>query len=246
MLYSVEAWGDTSKYETKLMKIEQGALKRCLQVKNGTTNDIIYIELNKSDIISTIKDRQYNFSKKIENLDSSEAIVKSIWEMCENNSTSNMKHHYSNVRSDNKKVNLAERKQKVQNSTSTMCIHYREVVGIKFSDILYKSTLKDSKRKIITRWRLSCHQLKIETGRYTRPKTPRKDRKCIICQIIEDEYHALFACKAHIFIRRRFLDLLQQNDSVMKLLNPSTINLAENVANYIIEVEANMKSLHMV
>ena len=85
------------------MKIEQEALKRCLQVKNGTTNDIIYIELNKSDIISTIKDRQYNFNKKIENLDSSEAIVKSIWEMCENNSTSNMKHHYSNVRSDNKK-----------------------------------------------------------------------------------------------------------------------------------------------
>ena len=246
MLYSVEAWGDTSKYETKLMKIEQEALKHCLQAKNGTTNDIIYIELNKSDIISTIKDRQYNFSKKIENLDSSEAIVKSIWEMCENNSTSNMKHHYSNVRSDNKKVNLAERKQKVQNSTSTMCIHYREVIGIKFSDILYKSTLKDSKRKIITRWRLSCHQLKIETGRYTRPKTPRKDRKCIICQIIEDEYHALFACKAHIFIRRRYLDLLQQNDSVMKLLNPSTINLAENVANYITEVEANMKSLHMV
>ena len=54
MLYSVEAWGDTSKYETKLMKIEQEALKRCLQVKNGTTNDIIYIELNKSDPLSRI------------------------------------------------------------------------------------------------------------------------------------------------------------------------------------------------
>ena len=103
----------------------------------------------------------------------------------------------------------------------------------------------DSKRKVITRWRFSCHHLKIETGRYTRPVTPRSDRKCVVCLEIEDEKHALFVCKAHALIRRRYHDLLQSSNNIMKLLNPPTIKVAEKVADYINEVEKNMKSLNM-
>lgn len=50
LLYSVEAWGDT-------LKIERDAFKRCLEVESATTNDLIYIELHRPDIISTIKNR---------------------------------------------------------------------------------------------------------------------------------------------------------------------------------------------
>ena len=58
----------------------------------------------------------------------------------------------------------------------------------------------DENRIIISRWRLSSHKLHIETGRYKIPKVPTADRKCQICNILEDEYHALFSCIAHVFI----------------------------------------------
>ena len=101
-------------------------------------------------------------------------------------------------------------------------------------------------RSIITRWRLSNHRLRVETGRYTVPKTPRADRKCIICFDLEDESHALFTCKAHIFIRRRYNALLTRYDNVSKLLNPPTILVAENVAKYLEEIQDNMKTLKMI
>ena len=47
----------------------------------------------------------------------------------------------------------------------------------------------------ITRLRVSAHGLRIETGRYTLPKTPGEERVCWNCKdYIEDELHFLFNC----------------------------------------------------
>ena len=35
---------------------------------------------------------------------------------------------------------------------------------------------------ILTKFRMSVHWLHIERGRYTKPKTPREDRLCIVCK----------------------------------------------------------------
>ena len=99
----------------------------------------------------------------------------------------------------------------------------------------------DTKRTIITRWRLSCHKLKIETGRYTKPKTDREDRKCVLCNVIDDERHALFECKAHRLVRQQYTELLQTHNDVMKMLNPTSIEEATKVANYFSAIEENMK-----
>ena len=127
------------------------------------------------------------------------------------------------------------------NSDSTMCTRYKTLIGLGYANTLYNTTLIDTKRKIITRWRLSCHKLKIETGRYTRPKTPIESRKCVICDVLDDEYHALFECKAHRMIRTRYMELLRTHDSVKKILNPITIDSATKIAAYLLEIEDNMK-----
>lgn len=45
----------------------------------------------------------------------------------------------------------------------------------------------------MTRLRVSSHRLNIEAGRWSRPQiTPREERKCLICNKLEDEYHFLF------------------------------------------------------
>ena len=63
LIYSCEAWGDITAIADSLAKIERKALKCCLGVKDGTSNDIVYIELNKPDIISAIYRGNTTFSE---------------------------------------------------------------------------------------------------------------------------------------------------------------------------------------
>ena len=51
-------------------------------------------------------------------------------------------------------------------------------------------------RKSLTRLRISCHRLFIETGRYSIPKIPVEDRLCKFYNLIqvEDEMHFLTVC----------------------------------------------------
>ena len=50
--------------------------------------------------------------------------------------------------------------------------------------------------RYITKFRLSDHNLPIERGRYHRPKIPRNERLCSLCNNeIGDEIHALLQCK---------------------------------------------------
>ena len=129
---------------------------------------------------------------------------------------------------------------------SYMCIRYRSIIGIPDSNIfLYSALASDFSRKIITRWRLSSHPLYIETGRHRRPKILRERRLCIVCDIIEDEFHTLYVCRAHQFIRTKYVDLLTTHASVDKLLNPQSLDEIKLVAKYLMEIENNMKVLRM-
>lgn len=245
MLYSVEAWGNIEGLiEKRLRKIEIEALKRCLGVKSGTSNDLVYIELQQPDIISCIKDRQHKFHQKIMQLTPENAVVKSIWELCDRNEdTKQFTEYYKFLEKDNRHNNINSKRNNINNSTNTMDKRYIELIGLNHCHTLYNSTLIDSKRKIITRWRLSCHKLKIETGRYTSPKTPREERKCAMCDVLDDEQHALYRCTAHRLIRARFQDLLTKKKCVMELLNPSSIEEATMIAEYLVAIEDNMKIL---
>ena len=71
---------------------------------------------------------------------------------------------------------------------------------------LYKSTFKTEtyvklnmrrhQRRILSKFRSCNLPLAIETGRYTKPKTPLQDRICKFCSMnsIEDETHFLIDC----------------------------------------------------
>ena len=62
----------------------------------------------------------------------------------------------------------------------------------------YLKHLSNSKlRKSLTQFRISCHRLFIETGRYSIPKIPAEDRLCKFCNLtqVEDEMHFLTVCR---------------------------------------------------
>ena len=74
LLYSSEAWADITTIQKQILEIERKAIKALLGVKLGTSEDIIYTEINRADIIAVIKDRQHKFINKIIKLNSEEAV----------------------------------------------------------------------------------------------------------------------------------------------------------------------------
>ena len=167
-----------------LLEKELTALRSILKVKKGTTIDLIYNELNCCSVIAKIHDRQFIFFQKLYRLTTDNAIVKVVIEKF--NGHSSMLQYYENLRGNNGDREIEERKQRILTSTNSLCQYYCEL-HLHERCMIYTSMLSDYFRTVITRWRLSNHRLNIETGRYTKPKTPREDRVCSMCMVLEDE-----------------------------------------------------------
>ena len=240
--------------------MERKALKCCLGVKSSVPNDIVYQELNIPDIVAKIMRLQQKFFAKIMMLEPEEAIVRQLLdkfiadeEYCSDEDSFlayylrlQADHMNSNTTANNIiENNIAERKNKLQNAETTRITTYKEITNLDYNNTLYNSFVNDELRITITRWRLSCHKLRIETGRYTYPITPRDERKCKMCLTVEDESHALFYCAAHTFIRIKFFPLLCKYTTVALLLNPQSAEDVVQVGTYIAAIEKNMQKLKM-
>ena len=68
-------------------------------------------------------------------------------------------------------------------------------------------------RKCIAKFRVSSHQLRVETGRHQRPPVPLEDRLCLYCDDgnIDDELHLLTTCKFHDAERLQLYACLDRN-----------------------------------
>ena len=149
--------------EKRNFRNRTNALKRCLGVKKSTPTDLIYTEINRPDIISSLKDRQQKFFQKLCKLTQHEALVKVIMERCEN---TNMMKYYRNLDDKHKIRNIAERNLRMKTSCSTMTKRYMDITEGKYASLIYDFQMNEEHRIILTRWRLSCFDLAIETGRY--------------------------------------------------------------------------------
>ena len=101
--------------------------------------------------------------------------------------------------------------------------------------------MREDLRLIITRWRMSCLDLAIETGRYE--GLAREDRLCVFCDAVEDEKHAIFDCRAYCTIRNNYKKMLEENSSVTLILNPKSTEMANSVGMYLKLLEEERKSL---
>ena len=120
---------------------ERKLLKRILGVKKGTPNDLIYIELKRTDIISRIKDLQYKFNQKIYTTSVEDAVVAHAYNMC--------KHlplfkYYNHLCADNQKANKSNRKTNVDNSPLSMHLRYKAMFHLENrSNIIYDRNINE-------------------------------------------------------------------------------------------------------
>ena len=103
-------------------------------------------------------------------------------------------------------------------------------------------------RTAINKFRLGNHQLRIETGRHTVPKTPENLRLCTLCQgkDVENESHALFSCTFYDSFRSKFFyeitgkyqffGELDINSKILFLFNSIDPFICRSVAAFVYEI----------
>ena len=158
----------------------------------------------------------------MKNLPDGNAVVSRIMNLCRG---SQMLTYYSQLSENNIEQDKRDRELRIRNSDTSMCVYYNQ---FNFSEksCIYSSFLNDHYRYIISRWGLSNHDLRIETGRRTRPYTEQNDQVCPQCNILEDEFHGVFVCPLYNCIRRKYQHLLTSN-SIATFLNPSYENMRD-------------------
>ena len=103
--------------------------------------------------------------------------------------------------------------------------------------------MPEHKRIVITRWRLSNHRLRIETGRYEVPSLAQHLRLCFHCATLEDENHAIFICPLYETIRTIYIQYLNNYPSIEKVFNPSNMQDAICLGNFLMEIESCRRDL---
>ena len=190
--------------------------------------------------VISYKDRQCKFFKKLSEIPEEDAIVKTVIRICND---SRMIRYYQRLVSDNAERDIDERQTRILDSESSMCVYYRELDLMREANI-YSTMLYDYYRITLTPWRLSNHNLAIETGRYTRPYTERRDRVCTMCNTVEDERHVIYICPRYDDLRVQHTTLVERLTTVAEFLNPNENDMKE-VASFLRGIESRRKDLSL-
>ena len=111
---------------------------------------------------------------------------------------------------------------------------------------------KQNLRSNLTKFRLSNHPFKIETGRYHKPKIERSNRVCWLCAPnflpslpVEDEHHIIYECNFFTSLRNKFLKPETDQITIENLFNspPQFINRLSRFINACIVERAEYRKL---
>ena len=112
----------------------------------------------------------------------------------------------------------------------------------------YLDLLKEQKkRRSITKFKISSHKLRIESGRYARPLIPLNDRICERCdkQEIDDELHFLIRCTHFIEARKNLFDIVNKSNinfynsssfqKIFWILNCENVDILNSLSMFLLE-----------
>ena len=228
--YGSEVWGFCK--ANQIEKVHLQFCKHLLGVKNSTQNDLIYSELGRKPMQVIRYQRIIKFWFKILNSEDTKLIKciyrqllqdiqndpnKTNWASLVQTLLSTLGFHevWLSQGVGNEQLFLNEFKQRLADShmqnlhdrisNSPKARFYSMFYSFGFKSYLEQVTVIKF-RTAITKLRLSSHRLAVETGRFNRPvATPLNERKCTLCNTLEDEFHFLFECSLYRNLRKTFL-----------------------------------------
>ena len=216
LLYGCETWlAATGLKDVEKMYV--GAVKAVLGVRETTRNDVILIEAGMPSLQELITKRTRTFMTKELNADrpSDTPLIK-IYKLCEAKRT-NGYDFLRKIMSTPTQPDISVT-EKFRNQDTSKARTYKEINPELTVHKVYTSNdyINERERLSFTRFRLSSHHLKIETGRWSRIEV--EDRICGCGNGIQDEKHVLFSCSKTERERMRF-GVDEGIDDVGELMN---------------------------
>ena len=224
ILNNSEVWGAYTKRhfgswdKSPAEKVHLRFCKIYLGVNSKCSNDACRANLGRMPLKLTIDRQIIKFYNHLNSM-SSNTIAKQALEISQSISTSNRNCFYSYNRNLIQKNNenrdtcaksgLNKIYQKMKNNYydfwQNRVVHSPKLEFFTsqksiYSQERYLSAIKKFKyRQTLSKLRLSNHSLNIEAGRYKKPKIPREQRICFLCNLskVETESHFLFECPAY-------------------------------------------------
>ena len=197
LFYGCETWlTDQSK---PMEQLYISALKALLGVRETTHTDIVFLETGMPTLKELIRKRTSSFVKKNIRGDIDETPLSIVYQMCQMKGTPGycyIKWLLDSEISDT----LEELKAKFENETGTKATKYKEInPNLKVHPVYNTTTYIDERKRVVfTRFRVSSHSLKIETGRWSRIDS--EDRVCDCDRGgVQDERH-ISVVKLQMFV----------------------------------------------
>ena len=234
--YGCECWWKIDSVARTLLLEERKILKRILGVKPNTPDDILYVELKRCDIITKTKQRQFNFYKQFKKLKRADSIARKILYLCEN---LEVHEYYESLLEGMIDNAVNERKTRLCDSEGTYSTRYVSLTDCSYCDPVYNQFMNESKRRLITKWRLSCHRLRIETGRLESPKIERTDRTDVQSVQGMSKTSITFCLNVRFYdrVRNKYPTVFSKHDSVKGILNPSDVKEADVLGSLLRDIE---------
>ena len=235
MQYTTEVWFQNKEIPV-LEKIHLNYLKNTMRVKPSSSTKAIYAECGRFPLIIKQKCQMIKYWKRVVGMNKNYIVKKAYNSTLElhdhgqlNWCTSvksilneaQLQQAWENQSMDDKQ--FASLKECLHRSYMDQClenIHDLNVCPKLRTYKLFKEEFKFENYLLSTknlnhtlslfRFRISSHNLRIETGRYSRPKTPENERICIYCtsQAIESESHFLLNCNLYNNERKELLEMI--------------------------------------
>ena len=122
---------------------------------------------------------------------------------------------------------------------SSRAVFYKSVAIFQMQPYLEKVNIRKF-CQAFSRLRMSSHRLEIESGRWTRPNsTPLDDRKCNLCNILEDEFHFVLECTMFVELRKKYISRYYWNRPSMhkfiSLINNDNETCIRNLSTFIFQ-----------
>ena len=221
MEYTSEVWFQ-NKEIPELEKIHLHYLKSIMYVKPSSSTKAIYAEFGRFPLILRYKCKLIKYWKRILNMSGNNIVKKAynstfeLHGLGQANWCSYIKEilHEAQLHQaweeqsiDDKqiaglkeylhKIYMEKCLENINNSTANPKLRTFKLFKNEFKFENYLLSIQNlSHTQALFRFRISAHNLRIETGRYTRPKTPENERICLYCdsQVIESESHFILGC----------------------------------------------------
>ena len=213
-----------------------GALRALVGVRETTPANLILIETGMPTFKELVRNRTVKFVKKNIRGDKDDTPLAKSYRKCQNKGTKGYRYIKGLLDNSNQCDTLDGIKEKSSTETGTRARSYRLINPNLHVHPVYTSTeyIEENKRVTFTRFRLSSHRLKVETGRWSR--TPRENRICGCGSgEIQDENHVLFDCIKTERIRVKYSVNKQIYEDMGKLMEEceciKLVNFVEDCMN---------------